>query len=80
MNFGFVNKNLPKILSRQTSERPVSEYLSPETKTVVEYDCMPTLANILIATLVDMDDNRVIKSFGIKKGIELDKSAFYESL
>ena len=40
---------------------------------------MPTFANILIATIVDMDDNRVIKSFGIKKGIELEKSASYES-
>ena len=41
-------------------------------KTVIEYDCMPTFANILVATIVDMDDNRVIKSFAIKKGIELE--------
>ena len=67
-------------MSRQTSERPVSEYLSPQVKTVIEYDCMPTFANILVATIVDMDDNRVIKSFAIKKGTELKKySAFYES-
>ena len=64
--------NLLQILSRQTSEGPVSEYLSPETKTVIEYDCMPTFANILVATIVDIDDNRVIKSFAIKKGIELE--------
>ena len=41
-------------------------------QTVIEYDCMPTYANILAASIVDMDDNRVIKSFGIKKGMELD--------
>ena len=47
---------------------------------MIEYDCMPTFANILVATIVDMDDNRVIKSFAIKKGTELKKySAFYES-
>ena len=57
-------------MSRQTSERPVSEYLSPQTKSVIEYDCMPTFANILVATIVDMDDNHIIKSFAIKKGIE----------
>ena len=39
---------------------------------MIEYDCMPTYANILVATIVDMDDNRVIKSFAIKKGIELE--------
>ena len=53
------------------TQRPISEYLSPETKTVIEYDCMPTFANILAASIIDMDENRVIKSFGIKKGIEL---------
>ena len=31
---------------------------------------MPTFANILVATIVDMDDNHIIKSFAIKKGIE----------
>ena len=40
-------------------------------KTVIEYDCMPTYANILAASIIDMDENRVVKSFGIKKGIEL---------
>ena len=33
---------------------------------------MPNFANILLAWIVDMDDNRVIKSFAIKKGIELE--------
>ena len=54
------------------TQEPISEYLSPETKTVIEYDCMPTFANILAASIIDMDENRVIKSFGIKKGIELE--------
>ena len=40
-------------------------------KTVIEYECMPTYANILAASIIDMDENRVVKSFGIKKGIEL---------
>ena len=40
-------------------------------KTVIEYDCMPTYANILAASIIDMGENRVVKSFGIKKGIEL---------
>ena len=61
-----------KILSRQTNRQPISEYLSPNAKTVIEYDCMPTFANILAASIVNMDENRIIKSFGIKKGIELD--------
>ena len=54
------------------TQRLISEYLSPETKTLVEYDCMPSLANILVASIVDMDENRVVKSFGIKKGIDLE--------
>ena len=53
------------------NSRPISEYLSPNMKTVIEYDCMPTYANILAASIIDMDENRVVKSFGIKKGIEL---------
>ena len=63
-----------KIHSLQASRRPISEYLSPKAKTLIEYDCMPTFANILAASIVDMDENRIIKSFGIKKGIELDNS------
>ena len=54
------------------TQRPISEYLSPETKTVIEYDCMPTFANILAASIIDMDKNRIVESFGIKKGIELE--------
>ena len=61
----------------EMSQRLVSEYLPPATKTVVEYDCMPTFANILTATIVDMDENRVVKSFGIKQGIELENKLFY---
>ena len=56
----------------QMTQRPISEYLSPETKTVIEYDCMPTFANILAASIIDMDKNRIVESFGIKKGIELE--------
>ena len=37
---------------------------------------MPNFANILVATIVDMDDNHVIKSFAIKKGIELKQMLF----
>ena len=69
----------------QMTQRPISEYLSPETKTVIEYDCMPTFANILAAGIIDMDENRIVKSFGIKKGIGpeipgiffLNKRSFY---
>ena len=56
----------------EMSQRLVSEYLPPTTKTVIEYDCMPTFANIQTATIVDMDENRVVKSFGIKQGIGLE--------
>ena len=56
------------------SQRLISEYLPPSTKTVIEYDCMPTFANILTATIVDMDENRVVKSFGIKQGTESEES------
>ena len=56
----------------EMSQRLVSEYLPSATKTVIEYDCMPTFANILTARIVDMDENRVVKSFGIKQGIELE--------
>ena len=41
-------------------------------KTIIEYDCIPTYANILAASIIDMDENRVVKSFGIKKGIEIN--------
>ena len=54
------------------TQRPISEYLSPEMKTIIEYDCIPTYANILAASIIDMDENRVVKSFGIKKGIEIN--------
>ena len=64
-----------QLQSRQINSRPISEYLSPEMKTVIEYDCMPTYANILAASIVDMDDNRVIKSFGIKKGMKLKSNS-----
>ena len=32
---------------------------------------MPTFANILAARIIDMDDNLIVRSFGIKKGFEL---------
>ena len=51
--------------------RPISEYLTPGTNTEIEYDCMPSFANILAASITDMDKNRIVESFGIKKGIEL---------
>ena len=40
-------------------------------KTYISYDCIPTFSNILVASIVDIDENQVVKSFGIKKGIEL---------
>ena len=64
--------NFCKLHSPQGSRRPISEYLLPESKTIVEYDCMPTFANILAASIIDMDENLIVKSFGIKKGIELE--------
>ena len=64
-----------KIQSLQAGRKPISEYLSPEAKTVIEYDCMPNYANILVASIVDMAENRIIKSFGIKKGIELNNNS-----
>ena len=72
-------ENLNKIISRQTSVRPVSEYLTPGTKTEIEYDCMPSFANILVASITDLDKNRIIESFGIKKGIELKKFTIFVS-
>ena len=57
----------------QMSKRLVSEYLLPAKKTVIQYDCMRKFANIMTATVVDMDGNLVIKSFGIKQGIEFKK-------
>ena len=59
-----------KLHSAQGNRRPISEYLLPESKTIIEYDCMPTFANILAASIIDMDENLIVKSFGIKKGIE----------
>ena len=53
--------------------RPISEYLEPGTKTEIEYDCMPSFANILVASITDLDKNRIVESFGITKGIELNK-------
>ena len=61
-----------KLHSPQGNRRPISEYLLPESKTIIEYDCMPTFANILAASIIDMDENLIVKSFGIKKGIELE--------
>ena len=66
--------NLSKIISRQTSVRPISEYLTPGTKTEIEYDCMPSFANVLLASITDIDNNRIVESFGIKKGIELENN------
>ena len=60
-----------KLQSHLGSRPPISEYLAPETKTVIEYDCMPTFANILAASIADMNENRIVKYFGIKKGSEL---------
>ena len=59
-----------KLQSHHPSRRPISEFLAPETKTVIEYDCMPTVANILAASIADMNENRIVKSFGIQKGFE----------
>ena len=74
-NYGaLLFKNRTKIISRQTSVRPVSEYLTPGTKTVIEYDCMPSFANILLASITDIDKNRIVESFGIKKGIKLENN------
>ena len=41
-------------------------------KTVVAHDCIPSFSNILVATIIDIDENRVVKSFGIKKGTEFE--------
>ena len=66
----FIHKTFLKIHKpMEMSQRLISEYLPPSTKTIIEYDCMPEFANILTATIVDMDENRVAKSFGIKQGI-----------
>ena len=74
-NYGaLLFKNRTKIISRQTSVRPVSEYLTPGTKTVIQYDCMPSFANILLASITDIDKNRIVESFGIKKGIKLENN------
>ena len=59
-----------QLQSHLSSQQPISEFLAPETKTVIEDDCLPTFANILAARIVDMDDNRIVKSFGMKKGFE----------
>ena len=32
---------------------------------------MPSFANVLLASITDIDKNRIVESFGIKKGIEL---------
>ena len=61
----------------QMSKRLVSECLLPAMKTVIQYDCMRKFANIMTATIVDMDGNLVIKSFGIKQGIELKETFLY---
>ena len=66
-----IDSKFIQIQSRQTSQKPVSVYLSPEMKTYISYDCIPTFSNILVASIVDIDENQVVKSFGIKKGIEL---------
>ena len=77
-NYGaLLFKNRTKIISRQTSVRPVSEYLTPGTKTVIQYDCMPSFANILLASITDIDKNRIVESFGIKKGIKLENTLNY---
>ena len=48
-------------------------------KTSITYDCIPSFSNILVASIFDIDEKQVVKSFGIGKGIEPEMEVMWSS-
>ena len=48
--------------------RIISETLPSKSETIVQYDCIPSFANIQLAAIHDIDNNQIVKPFGLKSG------------
>ena len=42
--------------------------MPPKTETIVQFDCIPSFANIQLSTIHDIDNNEIVKPFGLKSG------------
>ena len=42
--------------------------MPPKSETIVQFDCIPSFANIQLSTIHDIDNNEIVKNFGLKSG------------
>ena len=42
--------------------------MPPKTETIVQFDCIPSFENIQLSTIHDIDNNEIVKPFGLKSG------------
>ena len=42
--------------------------MPPKSETIVQFDCIPSFANLQLSTIHDIDNNEIVKNFGLKSG------------
>lgn len=70
----FLQKFLPRM---------VSEFLPAKTTTLIEFDCVMSFSKMQLSRITNMNDNIIIKGFGLRTGLNCYESYFlikdYES-
>ena len=55
----------------KTALRAFTDYLLANGNTTLDYNCMQAVSNTLPVTMIDFDDNTVIRPFNMRSGIDL---------
>ena len=46
----------------------ISEFLPAKTTTLIEFDCVMSFSNMQLSRITNMNDNIIIKGFGLRTG------------
>ena len=52
----------------------VSEFLPAKTTTLIEFDCVMSFSKMQLSRITNMNDNIIIKGFGLRTGSYLNES------
>ena len=55
--------------NKSKSFRPLTVFIPGNTETIIDYDCVPTYSQTLVAQIVNMDGNVIIPETGLKTGM-----------